>query len=197
MLIAKIPFMPMPILTERLVIRPPQLKDTLALNQAIHASFTELHQFMAWAKNPQTLKESEKYITSAVKNWKAKKNKEPYLPLFLFDKQTQDFIGTAGFHHYDWKRGALEIGYWIHTAKSGQGLMREAIQAHIDYAFHRLGIKKITITCDPDNSRSRNIPEKLGFILETIIHNDRIKPDTGKPGHTLVFAKYNHARKKN
>lgn len=189
--IHKTPALPMPILTDRLIIRPPKLDDLNALNAGILESFEQLHQFMEWAKKPPTLKESEKYLKSCVKNWVYKKHKEPYLPLFIFEKNTQEFIGVSGFHHYDWKKGNIEIGYWIRTSKSSFGFMREAVAAHTDYAFKILKLKKITITCDPDNVRSRNIPEKLGYTLETILLNDRKKPDSGKPGNTIVFVKYN------
>ena len=192
--IRKTPPLPMPIITERLLIRPPALTDLNALNAGILESFPALHQFMDWAKKPPTLKESENYLKSCLKNWIYKKNKEPYLPLFVFEISTQEFIGVAGFHHYDWKKGTIETGYWIRTSKSNQGFMREAIAAHTDYAFNTLNIKKITITCDPDNVRSRNIPEKLGYTLETVLLNDRRKPDTGKPANTFVFTKEAHQK---
>ncbi|MDP1574613.1 MAG: GNAT family N-acetyltransferase [Coxiellaceae bacterium] len=143
-----------------------------------------------WCKKPPSLKESQQYLKSCVKNWVYKKNKEPYLPLFIFEKSTQEFIGVSGFHHYDWKKGSIETGYWIRTSKSNRGFMREAINALTDYAFNNLRVKKITITCDPDNIRSRNIPEKLGYRLETILLNDRKKPASGKPGNTIFFVKY-------
>ena len=184
------PCFPMPIVTPRLLIRPPQVSDAPALNAGILESFDELHRFMPWAKKRPTLRESEKYIKSCVINWVKKKNKEPYLALFVFDKNTNEFLGTAGFHHYDWQASSIEMGYWLRISCTGKGLMTEAIAAQTQYAFSVLKIKRVVITCDPDNSKSRRIPERLGYTPETLLINHRIKPDTQKPGNTIVFAKY-------
>ena len=165
----KTPDFQMPIITERLLIRPPEIEDVKILNDAIIESFNELHFWMAWAKEKQTLQQTEEYIRSSIKNWVEKKNDEPYLPLSIFDRHTNEFIGAAGFHHFNWDIPSIETGYWIRTSYSGKGMMTEAINAHTRYALTFLKMKKIIITCDPDNISSRKIPERLGYTLESIL----------------------------
>lgn len=180
---------PVPIITPRLILRPPQIGDGEILHAAIKESFDVLTQWMPWAKEMPTLKESEVVVRQSAANWILRKNEEPYLPLFMFDKTTHDFVGATGYHHYDWDVPCIEIGYWIRTSYMGQGLMTEAVQALTQFAFLQLKVKRITITCDPDNIRSRKIPERLGYGLESVIKSNRVNVQ-GEVSDTLVFTRF-------
>ncbi len=68
--------------------------------------------------------------------------------------------------------------------------MTEAIHAMTHYAFKQLGVKRIAITCDVDNVRSKQIPEKLGYCLEATLKANRKKPVTGEISDTLIYARY-------
>src|SRR3990167_2624507 len=188
--VQKIPDFPMPITTDRLIIRPTQAADAKMLNEAILESFNELHFWMEWANHQPDFQETEKLAKEAADNWVAKKNDEPYLQLVILDRNTNEFIGGTGFHHYNWNIPSIETGYWIRKSKSGHGYMTEATNAVTQYAFKQLHVKRISLTCDPDNIKSKNIAERLGYTLEGGLKNHRIKPENGKIGDTLIYAKY-------
>ena|SRR3990167_595228 len=184
------PEFPMPIITDRLIIRPTQITDGKMLHEAIIESFDELHRYMKWCKNINTVSESETYVREAVDNWILKKNDEPYLQLIILDKNTNNFIGATSFHHYDWEIPATETGYWVQQSKSGHGYITEAINAITQYAFKQLNVKRISLTCDPDNIKSKKIAERLGYTLEGRLKNHRMKPEDGTVGDTLIYARY-------
>ena len=181
---------PMPITTPRLLIRPVKIGDGTMFNEAIIESFDNLHRFMDWAKEKPSVEESEAYASLAAANWIFKKQEEPWLPLCIIDKDTKQLIGGIGFHHYVWEVPSVETGYWIRTSRAQQGLMTEAVNAITQYVFRQLGVKRITITCDRDNTRSKKIPERLGYVLEAILKNHRRKPVSGELSDTLVYARY-------
>lgn len=181
---------PMPITTPRLLLRPPQIGDGIKLNEAILESFETLRYFMDWAKAKPSVEESEEYVRQSVANWILKKCEEPWLPLYIFEKKTGNFIGATGFHHTVWEIPTIETGYWIRNSYAGQGLMTEAMNAITQYAFKQLKVRRIAITCSPDNIRSKKIPERLGYQLEGILKANRIKPVTGEVADTLVYARY-------
>lgn len=180
----------MPIITDRLIIRLPQSTDAKMLYDAIQESREELRRYMKWANNIFSIKETKKYLDEAVQNWIDKKNSEPYLPLIIVDKNTNDIIGGTSFHRYNWEIPSAEIGYWIRKSKAGYGYVTEATNAITQYAFKQLHVKRISLTCDPDNIKSKNIAERLQYTLEGRLKNHRIKPENGKIGDTLVYAKY-------
>lgn len=182
--------LPMPIMTPRLLIRPPNPGDGATLNAAIIESFDILHRFMDWAKEKPTVEESEERVREAAANWILKKNEDPWLQLSIFNKATDEFIGGTGFHHINWDVPSVKTGYWIRNSCSGQGLMTEAINALTQYAFKELKVKRIAITCDVENIRSQKIPKQLGYHLESVIKANRLKM-TGEISDTLVFARHN------
>lgn len=186
----KVPDFPMPIITDRLIIRPMQATDAVMINQAIVDSFDELHHWMEWADHVPSLEESQKNAKEAAQNWIDKKNDEPYLQLVILDKHTNDLIGGTGFHHYNWSIPSVETGYWIRKKYSGQGFMTDATNALTQYAFKQLKVHRIALTCDPDNVKSKNIAERLSFTMEGKLKNHRRKPDTNELGDTLIYAKY-------
>lgn len=181
--------LPMPIETPRLLLRPPQPGEGRVLNEAIIESFDVLNKWMLWANEKPSIDESEEVVTKAAANWISKSNEEPALMLFIIDKSNNQLIGATGYHNVDWEEPSVETGYWVRTRYAGQGYITEAVNALTQYAFKQLGVKRITITCDPDNLRSKNIPEKLGYKLESVIKSNRVKPLTEEVGDTLVYVR--------
>lgn len=55
-----------------------------------------------------------------------------------------------------------EAGYILAPSHWGQGIMPEATSAVLGFA-RRLGLRRITGTCDPDNRASIRVFEKCGF----------------------------------
>jgi ribosomal-protein-serine acetyltransferase len=185
-----LPDFPMPIITPRLLIRPPQLSDGIAVNAAILESFDILHRFMDWAKEKPSLEQTKEFIRLAAANWITKKNEEPWLQLFIFDKNTNQFVGATSFCNITWEVPSVETGYWIRTSRAQQGLITEAMNAITQYAFKQMKVKRITITCDADNVNSKKVPERLGYHLESILKDHRRKPITGEVSDTFVYARY-------
>ena len=181
---------PMPIRTPRLLLRPPQVGDAPLVNEAVIESFDFLSEFMPWARSKPSLSDTDEFIRQAAANWILKANQEPYLPLFIFDRQNQQFIGSAGYHHYDWDIPCVETGYWLRTSKLNQGYMTEAINAITRYAFKQLAMRRIAITCDVLNERSKKIPERLNYSLEGQLKFNRKTWKTQQLSDTLIYAKY-------
>lgn len=180
---------PMPIITERLLIRPPQIGDGAIINPAVVESIDILKLYMPWAQTLPSVEDSEEFIRMAVANWILKKNEEPYLPLLIFEKTTMKFIGTTGWHHYDWDIPAFETGYWLHSAYQNQGFMTEAIHALTRFTFQVLRANRLEIRCDTTNNRSKKLAERLGFQLEGTLHNHRLDPHTKALSDTLIYAR--------
>jgi ribosomal-protein-serine acetyltransferase len=182
--------LPMPISTPRLVLRPFREGDGVIINEAIIESFDVLHRYMDWAVSKPSVEESEQYAREAAANWILKKCDEPWLPMCIIDKFTNQLIGATGFHSMDEFASSVSTGYWIRASRSNEGFITEAVNALTQYAFKQLGVKRIAITCDRDNIRSKRVPERLGYILEDTLTNHRKKPVTGEESDTLVYARY-------
>ena len=97
-------------------------------------------------------------------------------------------VGSSGLHRIDWSVPSFEIGYWVRTPDSGQGYATEAVEAIGSFAFEKLGARRIEIRADTRNTRSRAIPEKLGYQLEGVLRHDCLHVD-GRLRDTAVYAR--------
>jgi len=86
-------------------------------------------------------------------------------------------VGVVGLHEIDHTNRYTDIHYWLDEAHQGKGLVTRSCRAVLDHAFNDLGLNRIEIRCDPDNLRSRAIPEKLGFTQEGVLRERVWKND--------------------
>ena len=78
-------------------------------------------------------------------------------------------VGAVGFHSVDWMNAASSIGYWLARGEQGRGTMTEAVRALVDHAFATWKLNRIVIQAAVENTRSRAIPERLGFSEEGVL----------------------------
>ena len=75
-------------------------------------------------------------------------------------------VGLIGFHGFDYANRVTSIGYWLAESHCGQGIMRQAVVACVEYAFQEREMNRLFIRSAPGNERSRRISEVLGFVYE-------------------------------
>jgi RimJ/RimL family protein N-acetyltransferase len=73
-------------------------------------------------------------------------------------------IGTCGLHSFDAEQQCAEIGCILGRAYWGEGLMREALSAVIDFGFARFGLQTLNADIDAPNVRSLALFQRLGFV---------------------------------
>jgi len=103
----------------------------------------------------------------------------------IFNSDESEVFGGSGLHPRIGP-GALEIGYWIRGDQVGKGFATETTRALTTAGLTTPGVTRIEIHCDPDNTASRRIPERLGFRLVEIRSGDK-KTSSGGPRDTMVF----------
>lgn len=171
--------------SERLLIRMPMPGDGRVVYKAIENSLNELKPFMPFAHFEQTLEDVEENIRDAHAKFLTRED----LRLLLFNRETGEFIGSSGLHRINWDIPKFEIGYWIDTRHSGKGYITEAVERITQFSFDELNAKRVEIRCDSNNTRSRAIPERLGYTLEGILKNEGVSADRKEIRDTCVFAK--------
>ncbi|OXS59768.1 GNAT family N-acetyltransferase [Cohnella sp. CIP 111063] len=171
--------------TERLLIRMPYPGDGTVVYESILSSINELKQWLPFAQHEQ----SEQSIEANLREAHSKFILREDLRLLIFDKKTNQFIGSSGLHNPNWRIPKFEIGYWIDSRFSGRGYMTEAVQGIADFAFSELKARRVEIRCDSLNVKSKAIPERLGFTLEGTFRNDDVSADGSRLRDTFIFAK--------
>jgi ribosomal-protein-serine acetyltransferase len=80
-----------------------------------------------------------------------------------------ELVGVIGHNRIDWENRISWPGYWLAEGFQGKGIMTKSCRALISHAFTELNLNRIDIRCALGNSKSRAIPERLGFQQEGTI----------------------------
>ncbi len=86
----------------------------------------------------------------------------------VIDKKTQAFLGWSGLKL--WKAplnnhcNVYELGYRFIPKYWGKGYATESAQAWVDHAFELLEINALYALTDPENTSSKQVLQKVGFI---------------------------------
>lgn len=103
-----------------------------------------------------------------------KANKSGYW-LAIETADTHEFVGAIGVSDRNLEYRHAELGYWALPAYWGKGLMSEALQGFLGFAFGALGLHNVTAIVELPNLGSRQLLHKAGFTLEGIMRECELK----------------------
>jgi RimJ/RimL family protein N-acetyltransferase len=171
------------IVTERLVVRCWDPADAPKLKEAIDSSLEHLRAWMPWAHNePQTLEEK----VALLRGFRGQFDKDEDFIYAIFDREESRVLGGTGLHTRIGEH-AREIGYWIRADAEGNGYVTEAVAALTRVGFELEGLDRIEIRVEPENVRSRRIPERLGYAEEATLRG-RIRNAQNEPRDVIVYS---------
>lgn len=170
--------------TPRMWLRCPLPGDGELVYQGVAESLTPLREWpdsLPWAQNEQSIRVSEDYCQTCY----AACVMQVSWPMLIFDKATEAFMGTVGFHHIDWRKQVWELGYWCRLSFQKQGRMVEAVQALTKQAAHAWPDVRLTARVDKDNLASCKVLERAGYQLQ---NEESITAATGSDRVVLHYA---------
>jgi ribosomal-protein-serine acetyltransferase len=132
---------------------------------------TYLQEWMPWAVYESSLDEMKAYMKQTLLQFA---NHEGLQTGIWYHDQ---LVGAIGHPRLDWANRLVEIGYWIDAALQGKGLVTKVCRVLVSYAFDQYQLNKVEIHCATGNTRSRAIPERLGFTQEGILRQAERFPD--------------------
>ncbi|WP_113928718.1 GNAT family N-acetyltransferase [Bacillus sp. P14.5] len=170
--------------TNRLYIKPCKPGDGEMVHEAINSSIKTLSEWMPFAQKEQSIEEVEEGIRQSYAQFIARKD----FLLHIFEKESDEMVGSTGYHRMDWKAGSVEIGYWGVSKHSGKGYITESVKELTRFAFEHFAANRVEIRCDELNIASRRIPERLGYTLEGILRRDSLSADGKHLRNTCVYS---------
>lgn len=146
----------MTIETERLILRPWRDPDAEELYK--HAKDPEVGPAAGWPPHI-SVKNSREIIRNVLSATGT---------FAVVDKASGCAVGSIGLmvgasSSIGLPDTEAELGYWIGKAYWGRGLIPEAAQAILRYAFEDLGLSKVWCGYYEGNSKSKRVQEKCGF----------------------------------
>jgi ribosomal-protein-serine acetyltransferase len=117
-------------------------------------------QWMPNFANDYSLAESEEFIQQRRERFACGQE----IPSGIWDAGV--LVGIIVLKSIDMVNRSASIGYYLASSHQGRGLVTAACRLLLDYAFGELQLNRVDILCADGNTRSRAIPERLGFIQE-------------------------------
>lgn len=159
-------FTPFPTLhTARLTLRPLRRADAPAL-----FAMRSDPQVMQYIPRPlaTSVTDSEEFI--ALVNEGVSRNELLNWGMAL--RASDELIGTIGFYRLQPENHRAEIGYLLHPAHQGQGLMQEAVAAALAYGFDVLRLHSVEGVIGPQNEASARVLQRAGFVQEGLFREN-------------------------
>lgn len=152
-------FSPFPILTtERLTLR--QLSTDDGQNIFALRSDPPINKYLGRAPS-KTIEDATNFINRINDN--IQKNNSIYWVITL--TETKTFAGTICLFDFSDEKNSCEIGYELMTKFQNQGIMKEALEEVIAYAFNTLKFQKIVAFTHHKNQQSSKLLKKFNFTL--------------------------------
>lgn len=146
------------LITERLLLRPLGMEDVTA----VFHNFSDPQVAKRFLDEPlESLADAEEMIRELVSLFVS--GEGIFWALTL--KGSQEMVGTCSFERFSGDHRG-EVGFDLGTSWWGQGLMKEALTAVINYGFDVLHLKEVIAITAADNRRALRLLRRLGFRVE-------------------------------
>lgn len=170
--------------TERLIVRDIQQKDLESVH--VYSSDPEVVRFMPWG--PNTMEDTKAFISHSIATQQEQPRRNYNLAVILTSQNI--LIGSCGIYESnpDWREGF--IAYVFNHDYWGKGYATETAKALLKFGFEKLNLHRIYAYCNPANTASAHVLEKIGMQLEGHFREHRWFK--GKWVDTLQYAILDH-----
>src|SRR5688500_6805392 len=152
---------------KRVVLRAPRATDIAELRGLLIRNAEHLRPWSPSpppGTNPAGFTELGRSIARHRRDWKAGSG---YVIIMQLRVPREPIVGRIALTSVT--RGpfqSAQLGYWMDAGHVRRGLMSEAVDATLAFAFDRLGLHRLQAAVMPTNHASRTILQKRGFREE-------------------------------
>lgn len=152
---------------KRVVLRAPRATDIAELRSLLIRNAEHLRPWSPSpppGTNPAGFTELGRSIARHRRDWKAGSG---YVFVMQLRAPREPIVGRIALTSVT--RGpfqSAQLGYWMDAGHVRRGLMQEAVDSTIEFAFDRIGLHRLQAAVMPTNQASRAILQKRGFREE-------------------------------
>ena len=135
----------------------PDTKNAESLLNVINNNRDHLAPYLEWVDSYTT---TEKTLANITKSY----SDDICAYFIIVDNQ---IAGKIGFVDVDENMG--EISYWLAKEYTGRGIMTRALNLMTGIGFSKMGLNRIQLTLDVDNTSSEAVAQRCGFKLDGVL----------------------------
>ena len=151
----------------KITLRPSLMSDAEPLYQAIFESIAEIRPWLTFAHEGYSIRETKDFLRERPTGWK----KDTEYAFNIIDSGDGSITGGCGFSGIDKENGRANLGYWVRTSRTGEGIATSATLLLAKWGFMVVKLNRIEILASTGNKASQRVAEKAGAQREGVMRN--------------------------
>jgi len=151
----------------QVTIRPYRLNDVDDLYAAVRESIPELNPWMPFFHPDYSREESRAWIELQQVKWADGVD----YAFCIRDADSDAYLGGVGLNQLNAMHRFANLGYWVRTSRTGQGVARRAALLMAAFGFEVLALMRLEIVVDVTNPASVKVAEAIGARREGVLRN--------------------------
>lgn len=157
----------------RIIVRPCRPSDADSIYTAVRESIAEVSKWAPWCPPNYSMSHCEPWLESRAAAWSEGKE----FDFVILDVVDGAFLGGCALNDINRTHNFANLGYWIRTSRTGQGIATAATRLVAKFAFETLGFTRLEIVAAVGNEASQRVAEKAGAMREGIERNRHVVRD--------------------
>lgn len=166
-----------------IAIRTYQPQDVYLYFQAARESIAEVSRHLPWLHQEYSIEETRMWIEKTVpKLWE----QQSEYHFVITEVETGSVLGECGLDQVNWVDQTANLGYWVRTSRTRQGIATAASRLLARFGFEKLQLKRIDVVTSIDNIPSARVAEKLNPSEKKSVKDS--SSTEGVTSDTIVFS---------
>jgi RimJ/RimL family protein N-acetyltransferase len=157
----------------RIILRPCHPRDADAIYTAVRESIAELSKWAPWCPLDYSMSHCRPWLESRAASWSEGREYD----FVILDAHDSTFLGGCALNTINRAHNFANLGYWVRTSRTGQGIATAATRLVARFGFEKLGFTRLEIVVAVGNKASQRVAEKAGAMREGIERNRHVIRD--------------------
>ena len=162
---------PSSLIEGNLLLRLPLVEDIPLVVEAVRESISELQPWMDWAHPGYSAADARSWIESLPAGWK----EGSQYGFSILDDREGTLLGGCGLNNINRLYRFANLGYWVRSSRTRQGVASRAARMVARFGFEHLGLVRAEIVVAVGNQASLRAAEKAGAHREGVLRNRIIR----------------------
>lgn len=161
-------------------IRPYRQEDADALLAAVRESMDEIQPWMPWCHSGYSIEDARSWIETT-RTGRANGTLYDFAIL-----AGEELSGGCGINHINMMDRVANLGYWLRTTRTGEGIATSAVTQLLRWALDSTDLNRIEIVVAVDNYRSQRVAERVGARRDAVLPMRTMV--SGRPSDAIMYS---------
>jgi RimJ/RimL family protein N-acetyltransferase len=166
-----------------IAIRTHQPSDVYPYFEATRESIAEVSHHLPWLHQEYAIEETRMWIEKSVPTLWEQQSEYHFA---ITDVRTGSILGGCGLDEVNWTHQTANLGYWVRTSRTRQGVATAASRLLVRFGFEQLQLKRIDVVTSVENVPSARVAENLNPSEKKHVKNSAYTEGTASD--TIIFS---------